>query len=181
MTRKLILEFLIVFVIIAGLIALLLPAIQASRDASLFPDGPWGELIPSEPPHESRRLIHQAGFSIIVPPNWEVFDRNPDVQIVARHQGGLRLKSFITIMHSIPDAEILSSWIRTSFNGHVAYEQTMHVERKDTFDESGFSSYQLYVEESGQWWLIVYGLAKECKSLPPEIAAYIKSIRFENG
>lgn len=185
MIRKRVLERLVFVAVIGGLIAVtafLYPAVRAARDASLFPNGPYGELIPSDLPQESMRIRHPSGFSIVPPPNWEIFDRGIVVEIAARHRGGgTRLRSFIAISQSDTAGVTLANWKKITFHGYVAYEHKMHVDREDSFDDPAFSSYSLLVDVSGKWWLIQFGLAKERDSLPPEIAAYINTIRFDDA
>ena len=162
MSKKRILEGLVVVAVVGGVIAILRPAIQAARDASLFPDGPYGELIPSDPPQESRRIEHASGFSIVMPPNWELFDRDPFFQIVARHRGGgMRFRSMITVAQVAPTDTELATWKRTDFHGHMAYEKPMRVQREYTFDDPAWSNYSLFVDVSGKWWQVSFGLAKE--------------------
>ena len=180
--KRLLLESIAVIAIIGAMLSFVLPAIRAAREASLFPDGPYGELIPSEPPHASKRIQHATGISIVMPPNWQLFDRGSSVQIAARHRrGGMRLQSFITITSADPMDTELAGWERTSFQGHTAYEQPMHVERKATFDDPAFSKYSLCVNASGTWWLVEFGVAQERVSLPREIAAYIDTIQFNSN
>ena len=91
----------------------------------------------------------------------------------------MRLRSFITVAQAAPADTVLSNWKQTSFHGHVAYEKKMRVEREYTFDDPAFSSYSLFVDVSGKWWLVEFGLAQERDSLPPQIAAYINTITFD--
>jgi hypothetical protein len=180
--RRRLLNFIAVVAILGTVWSVLYPAIRAAREASLFPDGPYGALIPSDPPIESRRIPHASGFSIVVPPNWELFDHGNTVQVAARHrEGGMRLRSFITIARDVSMDAARNSWKRTNSHGCVAYEKAMRVEREYTFDDPAFSSYCLLVDVSGTWWLVEFGLAQERNSLPPEIAAYIDSIRFNES
>ena len=191
MHPKRILEGLIVIAIVGGTIAILRPAIRAARDASRFPDGPYGELIPTDAPQESRRIHHATGFSIVIPPNWELYemprdwelyDQTPVVQIVARHRGGgMRFRSLIAVEQVAPTVTEIASRKKIDFHGHVGYEKEMCVQREYTFDDPAWSSYSLFVDVSGKWWLITFGLAKERDTLPPEIAAYIEAIRFNES
>ena len=93
----------------------------------------------------------------------------------------MRLRSVITISRDASIDAAHESWKRTNFQGRVAYEKAMRIEREYSFDDPAFSSYSLLVDVSGTWWLVEFGLAEERDSLPPEIAAYIDTIKFDES
>ena len=89
-----------------------------------------------------------------------------------------RLKSFITIQRTEPPGEIgLIGTTRVSFQGLPAYGR-MAIDRESTFDDPALSSYHLYVDAAGEWWLIGWVVADAIRELPPEIKKYIDTVRL---
>jgi len=175
MGRKRLLEALVVVALLSGMMALLYPAVRAAREASLFPDGPYGELIPNAAPEERNRITHASGVSIVVPKNWERIDRRPFLCITARVSGA-RLRSLIAIQKSDPTDVVLATWARTTFHGLPGYER-MEVEREAVLlDDPGSSRYALYVDAGGEWWLIEFAVADVIRTLPSQIKAYIDTV-----
>ena len=172
-------EFVIVLVIVAGLIALLYPAVQSVRN----PKGPHGEKYPSTAPDEANRVTHPTGFSIILPPNWDNLsseDRtSPFLRIAARGASGRRLKSVIAIWKCDPepDQQTLDRCKTLRFQDSPAYE-ICRVERKDTFDDPASSSYDLYIQRQDGWWHVNYMVADEINVLPNSIRQYVETIAF---
>jgi len=181
--RKRIIEACVVLVILGGIFGVLYPAVRAVRDApSRFTPGPPGEMVPSEPPQEANRIVHESGVSIIVPPNWEkILDYGPETPffvIAARVSGARRLTATLTIQRAGPltDAD-LSGMRPLTFQGFTAREQ-MQVAREWTFDDPPYSGYTLYVDVDGEWWQVTYSAAAKLDTLPPEVRAYIETITF---
>lgn len=170
-------EWLVVAVIIGGLFAVVYPAVQNLRDLK----GPHGETIPSQPPSEVNRLAHPTGISIVAPINWDqIRDQGPDVPflcIAARGGSGRRLKSWITIqVCSEPDAPQIAKFRKVTFQGHPAYE-AMTINREDTFDDRGLSTWQLYWRRQDKWWNVTFCIADEMTVLPDQIRAYVNTIK----
>ena len=174
-------EFAIVAVIVTLLVVLLVPAVQQARN----PNGPHGRMIPSAPPVESRRARNGAGVSIVLPENWEL---KPDgiagaertLFIYPRGTPGRRLTALLQIqpLRDISFVD-LSGFNATTFHGAQAYER-MVVERQDTFDDPAWSRYTMYFLHREQWWVVEYGIALECDTLPDMIRQYIDTIRWED-
>lgn len=176
--RSSIVEWLVVVAILGGLFALLYPAVQQVRN----PKGPYGKMIPTAAPEEADRIVHATGLSIVAPKNWDqIRDEGPDVPflcVAARGIPGARLKSFITIQRTEPpDETILSGAARVPFQGFPAYER-MGIDRASTFDDPAWSSYSLYVDAAGEWWVITWVVADAIRQLPPEIRTYIDTVRL---
>lgn len=176
--RSRIMEWIAFTGIAGGLIALLYAAVQQARN----PKGPYGQMIPTAAPEEANRIVHATGLCVIAPRNWDqIRDEGPEVPflcIAARGRPGARLKSFITIRRTEPPGEaLLSGTARVSFQGLPAYER-MGIDRASTLDDPALSSYSLYVDGAGEWWLITWVVADAIRELPPEIKRYIDTVRL---
>lgn len=171
-------EWLVIAGISAILFFVLYPAVQRARN----PLGPHGEMIPSEPPEESRRFVHSSGTSIIVPVNWDVVHQREApyemFQIACRGVPGARLKSAVMLQRwGSPEASDLVGFSACQFQQHPAHE-CMQILRRGGFADPPLSHYDLYVNCDGQWWYLTVLVADELATLPDEIRAYIETIRF---
>ena len=173
-------EFAVVAIIVTLLVVLLVPAVQQTRN----PTGPHGRMIPSAAPIESRRVRNAAGPSIVLPENWELKQNGiPEAErtlfIYPRGTPGRRLTALLQIqpLRDISFAD-LSRFNAITFQGSQAYER-MVVEREDTFDDPAWSRYTMYFQHEEQWWVVEYGIARECDALPDMIRRYIDTIRWE--
>lgn len=169
-------------VILGALAWLIWPALN--NDCS----GTTGDAIPTEPPDEARRLQHPAGFSVVVPPDWEpagmpLRKSDPMVRLfpavpkgkncpVRRAKAGLVISNLGT---SRPAD--LGSFRRITFQGQRAYER-MEVRRESTFDDPAQSEYRLYVQTDGGWFAVDYFIAEGRTTLPPMIRDYIGTLRW---
>jgi hypothetical protein len=171
-------EVLVVVAIVAGLFCILSPAIQNARN----PKGPHGEVLPSQLPNEANRSFHPSGLSIVAPVNWDqIRDQVPGVQflcIAARGSPGRRLKSWITIERAPgrPD-QVLNEYRKVTFRYEIAYEK-LTIERKNTLDDAGTSSWNMYLCYQKQWWLIGYYIADEIDEIPFQIRPFIDTIKL---
>lgn len=157
--------------VIAGFFIWGIPILEQLR-----PEGPHGEMIPAEPPQEANRVFHANGLSIIAPKNWnQPMERASSLVIAARGTPGRRLRSAIFVNPTAPPN--LTEFTTTTLNGLPAYEK-MEVMREDTFDDPASSRYQLYVDDSGQWWNVTFLVQDSIRTLPAGIRQYIDTIRF---
>lgn len=172
-------EVAVVLAICGGLFALLYPAVQNARD----PQGPHGEVYPTVPPAEDRRITHATGLSLIAPVNWDqIRDEGPTVPaltVACRGRPGARLRSWITVRDSEPPSEsVLAGFMKTRFGDSPAFESMKIV---PTNSDGGLSTYQLYVDYHGHCWHITFHVAEETTTLSPAIKQYIDTIRFPDG
>jgi hypothetical protein len=167
-------------VVIVGLICGLLscclwPVVRDSR-------GPSGDPIPEEPPDESNRIQHPAGFSVVVPPNWDASDRGSLI-LTPKSPGRYARRSRALLVISPIGRDRppeLESMAPSVFQGQVAYER-MKVVRKDTFDDPPLSEYQLYLQRDGNWYLVTYSIAEVRTTLPAMVRRYIGTLRWDGG
>ena len=54
----------------------------------------------------------------------------------------------------------------------------MGIDRASTFDDPALSSYSLYVDAAGEWWVVTWVVADAIRRLPPEIKTYIDTVRL---
>ncbi len=139
-------------------------------------------MIPTQSPHESNRIVHASGLSIIAPINWDqILDKGPSIPflcIASRGMPGRRHKALIAITQcEKPNDDSLKRFLKVKFQQHVAFEK-MTIKRKGTFDDPPSSSYDLYVLISGQWWYINFLVAEEMTLLPEIVRQYIETIKF---
>jgi hypothetical protein len=172
-------EYLIVAMILSIMVFVLLPAVRQVRN----PDGPPGEMVPSVAPDETNRVWNASGLSIVLPENWEMKDfgdaNSDSLYTYARGAPGRRTKALINVQ---PLGDIssldLSTFTVMTFQGFPAYER-MIVEREDTFDDPAWSSYTMYFQHEREWWVVDYGVARECRALPEVVRRYINAIRWD--
>lgn len=168
-------ELAAIVLIIGVLIALLLPAVAQQR----HPNGPWGRMIPNEPPDEANRIAHSSGLSIIAPENWDRAEFGPGEIFVGIHARGKgRIRSQITIYKAEPsNTQFLNGAREFEFQGYPACEKTV-VERESSFDDPAYSSHSIYVNQNENWWSIELLIQKRLDGLPEEFRPYLKTIRF---
>jgi len=171
-------EWSIVLGIVTLMVLVLLPAVRNVRN----PNGPSGEMVPSAPPEEARRVQNGSGLAIVLPENWEMKDFGSEweqLYVYPRGMPGRRVKALISV-EPLGDiaSQDLSAFAATTFQGSQAYER-MVVEREDTFDDPAWSRYTMYCQHDGRWWTVTYGLAQECEVLPSIVRQYINTIRWE--
>jgi hypothetical protein len=166
----------VVAAILAALVLFLLPAIRNVEK----PDGPAGEMIPRDPPHEAHRVHLAPDFSMVLPKNWVVKMAGPP--------GGLRAFIHPRALHRRPasltisdceDPPDLSEMQPVQFQGAPAFER-MRVVRHNTFDDPPRSEYELHFDRGGRWWSVTYSLQREATELPPMIRQYIETLRWES-
>lgn len=172
-------EFLIVATVLILLVAVLLPAVRDAQN----PNGPPGEVVPSAPPQEARRVRNATGLSIVLPENWEVKDfgdaEPQSLYTYARGAPGRRVKALVNVEPIDDISRVdLSTFTATTFQGSAAYER-MVVESKDTFDDPPWSRYTMYFQHEGDWWVVNYGFARECTEVPEMVLRYINTIRWD--
>ena len=176
-------ELAVVALIVGGLAFLIWPAVNVDCTGST------GSAIPAGPPDEARRLRHPAGFSVIVPPDWqsrEIPLRKDDPSLrlfpqvpkgpscpVRRAEAGLVIAN---LGAGRPPA--LDGFQRIAFQGRAAYER-MDVTRTSTFDDQARSEYTMYIERDADWFLVTYFIAEARTELPSSVRDYIETIRWD--
>ncbi len=171
-------EYSIVAVIVTLMALVLLPVV---RDAKKNSHGPPGEMVPSEPPEERNR-VRAFDLSMVLPENWEIVDfgdlESGSLFTYARGTPGRRTKALLNVHRGDIFAVDLAAFNAITFQGSQAYER-MIVEREDTFDDPAWSRYTMYFQHDGQWWVVEYGVARECEALPPMVRTYINTILWD--
>lgn len=175
-------EMLVVGVILGVLLVLVVPAVLAVRN----PKGPSGEMIPSAPPDEARRVVHPTGLSIVAPVNWDqIRDRGPLTPflcVACRGAPGVRLKSYISVeqCEHAPDNDFFQrmGFAKVQFQQQPAYELAEIRKKAVMFDDPGMSVYLLYAERNKRWWMITLLTADERTVVPKQLQQYIDTIQF---
>ncbi|MBL8849445.1 MAG: hypothetical protein JNG89_07165 [Planctomycetaceae bacterium] len=170
-------EYFVIALVCAVLCFLLYPAIEWR-----LRNGPPGEVIPTVPPNEARRLVHPSGLSIVRPKNWEKNHHwsahDPTLRIwPRRYPPGGRMPSVITVQKwPAPEPPDVTGFTPLQFQSYPACER-MQVYRNNNSTKN--SLYEMYVDRNGEWWMISFGLAGEqMTELPPEIRQYIDTVRL---
>ncbi len=167
---------LVVVLMMACVLTLCYTAVQQVRN----PKGPHGQIYPTTPPSEDRRITHPTGLSIVVPINWDqILDEGPLVPFLcvsSRGYPGARLRSWIEIRAcEEPPIHELSKLSKTRFQTHDAFE-SMEIQPSNA--DSGLSMYTLFVNAPDQWWCVRYCIADKTTTLSPRIKAYIDTIKL---
>lgn len=175
-------QFAVVLGIIAILVFLLLPVVRQARM-----NGPSGKMIPAEPPVEANRASNSTGWSIVLPKDWVCHADEERLTIATntykRRGSALLIVSPVAGESSAEPPDLAArreqlGFTPTTFQGSPAYEK-MSVERKGSFDDPAWSLYILECQVGTRRLVVKYGVALECKTLPPMVRRYIETIRWD--
>jgi hypothetical protein len=141
---------------------------------------PWetGRPIPVEAPSEERRLHHDAGVSIIVPPNWKewVNDEPAMIQLNPRQVTAGRSKAGMGITLLLEQPSELAQCTETQFQGQPAH---LKVERRrSTFDDPALTTWTIYVQHDDNWFAVSYFIAEAHDEIPEMGKRYLETVRF---
>ncbi len=162
----------LLWVSVIGLgIGLALPAVQVP--------GYGGKLIPVDLPDEKNRLWNDAGFSLILPPDWKTFNRDFEsgggsLEGAAGFRYPSRLGVTCFGREQEPWGGIDPSWQRTTFQGQPAFIEV----GRDTAWESAKCWRTLYFQRGGLWFALSATARGKHDDLPPIFTRYLNTFRF---
>jgi hypothetical protein len=140
---------------------------------------PWevGDAIPREPPSEDRRILNEAGFSIVSPPNWTVRNGNgllhmrPKQVITGRSKAGISVSVWPEMPQELEDTEI------AEFQKQPAHRRIE--QRRSTFDDPALTAWTYHFERGGQWIAVGYFIAEAHEEVPEMVKRYLETLRVE--
>jgi hypothetical protein len=143
-----------------------------------------GKDIPTAPPDESNRVIHPDGFSIVLPPDWEVrlssfapaINSWPRRTLPSRHSAGITIMRVAESQKG--DSHVPPNAAGITFLGEAAFAS---LELKDGSwpDDPDRSSFRIDFEHKGHWYWISYHIAEKRSELPKSVRLYFDTFRIE--
>lgn len=163
-------------VIICVLAGLLIPAIQAVRVASSF-----GRAIPSSLPDATRRVVHDKGMSIVVPPNWRrTVYRNERDDVLLEFHGGGRYPSRIWVEQIAADTifqPISDEW---DFQGQILPCRTT-IRDAQTWDDWRYYQrfqFEAVIELAQERYILGFKTHENVHELPQSVNRYLQEVRL---
>lgn len=144
-----------------------------------------GRDIPSEPPHESNRIGHPNGFSIVNPNNWKskLISTSdpfmpPTIAISPQSTRVMRRYGASLSVTQLPDDRVdVEGFRKAEFQGQPAYQRV--ATRDGTLmDDPPAMSYTLCFQREGDWFEIRYSIFDSYDDLPDMIETYINTFRY---
>ncbi len=172
--RRWLVDALVILFFVCPLNLLLLSPILTSPNLGK----PRGQGVPTERPDESNRVLHPLGFSIIVPPHWEVTLRegpelfaSPRELLPGRYIAGITLARYGKMK---PSQEDESDFHAVRFQGQPAFERTKVVLTRRS---RRILAHNLIFQRGGEWYSLEYQLPGNRESLPQIMQTYFNTFR----
>lgn len=167
-------ELFIVTGIIAILLAVLLPAVNAVRKDY----GGWTDPIPTRPPNEDNRIYDSRGFSMVIPPEWrltEGIDNDAIAQIEAT--SGYRYASTISAKLAHSRIKVTNYPDRWELGDLTLQSWQREYEGKE-FGSRWFV-FQSALHDGDRLFLLSFETHADVEGLPQIAADYLRTFRIE--